>query len=301
MPGTKGDSIGRIAEQANELRREHIGGNADQLRKDHGAGNAEGHTFVDTVEFPGPQILADEGAQRHGKAGDGQKGKALNLGVGSAACHGGFSKAVDIGLNHHIGNGNHGILHAGGQAKLHNPLQTGQMEADLPPTHPVGFPHTHQMHTAQQCTDTLRNGGGHGGGTDPQTEHGNEQQIQHHIDAGGEDQIVQRVLAVAYGVEDAYENIVHHREDRTAEIVAEIADGLGQHLLRCSHPPQNRGGEDDTRNRQQNARRQAEGNIGMDGFAHIFLIPCAKIPGDDGAGPHGHTVEKANHHKNQAA
>jgi len=117
VAGTEIDGLGGTAEEANELGSEDVGKHTDGLRHDHGAGDAEAHTFLDPVILVGTQVLAHEGGQGHGEAGDRQEGKALQLGVGTAAGHGGLAEAVDIGLNHHIGDGDHGILNAGGQAK----------------------------------------------------------------------------------------------------------------------------------------------------------------------------------------
>ena len=86
-----------------------------------------------------------------------------------------------------------------------------------------------------------------------------------------------------------------------AEIIAEIADGLGKHFLRCAHPPQNGGGKQNTQNGQQDSCSKAKGHIGMDGFSHGGIILCAIVPGDDHTCAHGNTVEKADHHENQTA
>ena len=52
--------------------------------------------------------MADKCCERHGKASDGKEPEAFDLWIGTAACHGHFAKAVYVGLDHHIGDGNNG-------------------------------------------------------------------------------------------------------------------------------------------------------------------------------------------------
>ena len=106
-----------VVEKRDELGAKEIDGDTHQLRQDHGAADSEPDALLHPVILPGSQVLAHEGGQGHGEAGDGQKGKALHLGVGATASHGGVAKAVDVGLDHQVGKGDDGILHARGQAE----------------------------------------------------------------------------------------------------------------------------------------------------------------------------------------
>jgi len=175
------------------------------------------------------------------------------------------------------------------------------MEAHFLQLQLVGGIDAQQMHTAQQCADTLGDGGCHGGSAHTPVENRDKQQIQHHIDTGGENQVVQRVLTVAHGMENAHKNIVQDAEHSTAEIEPEIGNRLGKNLLRGAHPAQNGGAECNTKNGQKDTGGETEGYICMDGLAHAFKILCAEVTGDNGTRAHGHTVEKADHHKDQTA
>lgn len=64
------------------------------------------------------------------EAGDGEKTEPLDGGVCPAACHCHFPELVDIGLHHHIGQGDDGILETGGQAVSGDLAQHGAVEAD---------------------------------------------------------------------------------------------------------------------------------------------------------------------------
>ena len=175
------------------------------------------------------------------------------------------------------------------------------MEADLSRHEPVILLNLHQPDTAKNRADALGNGGCQGGRAHTHMEHRHEQQVQHNVHHGGDHQIDQRMAAVAQGMEDAHEDIVHDGEHRTAEIKAEIADRLGHDLFRSAHPPQNGGGKHHTDDAQGNTSRQTEGHIRMDGPAHGCKISGSIVPGDDHACTHGHTVEKAHQHEDQAA
>ena len=109
------------------------------------------------------------------------------------------------------------------------------------------------------------------------------------------------MLAVAYGMEDAHEDIVHHCEDRAAEVAPEIQNGLGQHIRRSTHPTEDSRGKGDTHNGQRRTGTQTEGDIRVNGFAHGGKVLRAEIFGDDDTGTHGQTVEEADHHKDQTA
>ena len=54
-------------------------------------------------------------------------------------------------------------------------------------------------------------------------------------------------------------------------------------------------------NGQGGAGGKTEGDGGVDGTAHILILPRAEISGDDNAGAHSYAVEEADHHKDQAA
>ena len=109
------------------------------------------------------------------------------------------------------------------------------------------------------------------------------------------------MLTVTHRVEDAHEDVVHHCKDGTQEVVAEILDGLGQHLGGRSHPSQNGGGQRHTGDSQRSTGDQAKGNGGVDSPFHRAVFPGTKRPGNDHACAHRHTVKEADHHKDQAA
>lgn len=157
------------------------------------------------------------------------------------------------------------------------------------------------MHEAQNGADSLRNGGCHGGRADTPIKNGYKQHIQTHIDTCRQDQVVKRMSAVANGVKNANENIVHYDENRTEEIIAKICDGFRQNLSRRAHPAKDHRRQRNAETGQNRTGHQTEGDGGMDGLAHTVVMASAEASGDDHAGAHSQAVEEADHHKDQTA
>ena len=202
MGSSQTDRLGGLAEDANHLGREQVAKQADQLCGKTAAQNTEGNTFFGSVILLCAKVLSDEGGQCLSEAVYGQEGETFQLGVCAAAGHGGLAETVDVGLNHHIGKGNHAELDAGGQTVANDLQKTTAVNADLSDTDTVGRIDAQKMDEAQNGTDTLRNGGGNGGGADTELQNRYEQHIQQDIYAGGENEIVQGMLTVTHCVED---------------------------------------------------------------------------------------------------
>ncbi len=142
-------------------------------------------------------------------------------------------------------------------------FQAGPVKTDFAQDQLSGTIQAQHTDAAKQSADTLRNGGCQCGRAYTQVQNSDEHQVQDNIDDTGENQIVQRVTAIAHGMKNTHKDIVHDREERAAEIKSEIADGVGQNILRRSHPPQNHRGKDHTQNRQQYACAQAKGCMAL--------------------------------------
>jgi len=192
-------------------------------------------------------------------------------------------------------------LYAGGQAVSYDFPKTLFVKANLPDHHLVRAVDAKQMDKAKQGTNTLGDSGCHSGGTHIHIQNTHKQQVQNDVDAGRDHQIIQRMAAVPNGVEDAHKDIVHHNEGGAPKVTAEIADRLGENVFGCPHPLQNDGGQRYANDRQSHAGHKAEGDGGVDGFSHGLVLLGAEAPGDDHAGTHSKTLEKADHHENETA
>ena len=145
MPGAKVNGLGRIAEKANELGRKQVGKHADHLCHDAAAGNTEPHALFDPVVLMRTQILPHKGGKGLGEAGDRQEGKAFQLGVRAAACHGILAEAVDVALHKHICHSDDAVLHTGGKSVTDDVHKAFLIKADLFQLHPIRRVDTHQM------------------------------------------------------------------------------------------------------------------------------------------------------------
>ena len=109
------------------------------------------------------------------------------------------------------------------------------------------------------------------------------------------------MLAVADGVQDADEDVIHHRKDGTAEVVTEIDDRLGHNLGGSSHPAQYGWSKCNACDGQRDTGAKTEGDGGMYGLAQGVVLLCTEGAGDDHAGSHSNSVEEADHQKYQTA
>ena len=188
-------------------------GHAHHLGHDQAAQNAKARAAPGAVVLPGAQVLADKGGQGQREAVDGQEAEALDLGIGAAAGHGHGAVEVDGGLHDHVGDGDDGILNSGGDAQREQLTKRPGMKAHLPEPDAIGTGDVGQPPESQHRAGRLRNHRGQGGAVHAHAEAGDEEQVQHHVDHRGHDQVVQGVTAVAHGLEDARRRIVENNED----------------------------------------------------------------------------------------
>lgn len=114
-PGLEGsipDDLGGSVEGRDHVRNEEKHGHTYQLCQGDGAEHAEPGSFFHPVISFCTDILAGKGSHGEGEAGHRKESKAFHLGVGAAAGHGHFSEGIDVGLDHHVGQGDDGILKA---------------------------------------------------------------------------------------------------------------------------------------------------------------------------------------------
>ena len=137
--------------------------------------------------------------------------------------------------------------------------------------------------------------------TDPHAKPSDKKQVEHNIDARRYDQIDQRVTAVANGLQDADENVIHDKTKRSCKIGTEIFDGLRQDIGRCSHQHKDFRRQIHAKHSQRYTGRQAERHGRMDRFLQIFPVFRSVIPCNHDTGAHCDTVNKTNHQKDQIA
>ena len=295
------DDLRRPGEQLYQPRRPQIGGHADDLRNDGCRRDAENSALSGTGLHARAQILPHIGGDGHGEAGDGQEGEALDLGVRAVGGGGHLAEGVDVGLHHHVGKADDGILNTGGQTVAQDLPQQRAVHPQGGQLQLVDGTLLGKVHDAQHGAECLGDDGGQRRRPHAPAQHRHEQQVQHHVGQGGDDQEVQRALAVTQRVHDACKGIVHHTRAHTGEIAPEVADGVGQHLRVGVHPPQQGGGEQNADDGEDQAADQSQQHGGVDGAGHLVIIPCAEVTGDGHAHAAGGSREEADQQEDQGA
>ena len=269
---------GSLVEQRDEPGSKNIAAYAYELRQKHGGKDAEAGAFFCPVVLLCPQILADEGGACHIEAGDGQECKAFDLGMGAIGRHSQLSEGIDLGLHDHVGESDDGILDAGGQSVAYDLYEHIFFETDLFPFHGKDISFFQQMGHAEHHAGSLRDDRGQSRGPDPLMEDCQKQQIQHNVEQGGEDQVVQRSAAVPQRVHDASADIVQGQGKASQKVVAEIFHCLRHYLRIRLHPVQEGGGEGHTHCREDYAACDAESQYRVDAPGYLSIVTCPEIP-----------------------
>ncbi len=205
-----GDDLRAAVEGGNQQGREDEDAQPDGLGQQGTAQQPEPDAGADPVIAPRPDVLAYKGGQGHGKAGDRQKGKALDFAVGTAARHGRRAEGVDVGLDDDVGQGDDRVLNAGGNTQIDDLPKHIAVKAYLPPGQAVAVPGVGELAESQEGAEGLAEDGGQSRAGHAPAEDGHEQQIQYHVGEGGENQILHGTAAVPHRLEDAGAHVVEH-------------------------------------------------------------------------------------------
>ena len=215
--------------------------------------------------------------------------------------HGQLAEGINLGLDDDIGEGNHGVLHPGGQSVADDLREHVPVEPNLPQLHREDITLPQQIGHAQHHAPRLGQHRGHRRRPDTPVEHRQEQPIQENVQQRGKNQVIQRPAAVPQGVDDAAADIVHHHRQGAQEVIAEILHRLRHHLRIRLHPGQEGGGQGHAHDSQNDSAYNAEGQHRVDGPGDLLFLSRAEIPGDDHPRPHGRAHDEADHQENQRA
>ena len=296
-----GHGVRRFAEQADERLGKKEEHHADHCRASAGEQQGEPGALLHPVKLPGADVLADKGGGGCRKSVDGNESEALQLHKGAVARHGRRAEHVDAGLDDDIGKGDHRILYARGHADAQHLLQDALVQADAPQGDPVSAVHPGQAEKGQRRAEGL---GGHSGqrrAGDAHFQHAHQQQVQHHIGHRGQDEVIQRPLAVTHRLENAHGTVIQHYEQNAPEVDAQIIHRISQHLLRGVHQPEQRRRKAHAHKGKQGAGHQTARHGGAHGALHLVLVPGAERPGDDYTHAAVDTAHEAHQQKNQRA
>ena len=296
---TKCNYLRRGVEGGDQHRRQNEDDDTDQFCQNCRADNAKACTLSGSFILLCTEVLTDKGGHCHGEAGDRQKTETFDLGKGAAACHCHRAKRVDICLHNNVGQCDDRVLNAGRQTKADNLSQHIHIKADIPQRQTILSLGTNQLEHAQKGADQLGNGGRQCRSFDTGMKNSDEHQVEHHIDHRRNDQIVQRMAAVTYCLQNTYKDIVHDKAQRTHKVDLKISHRVGHNIFRCAHPDQNLRRKDDTDKGHDYACYQTKGNRRMNSGVQALLIPRTKIAGDNNACTDRNTIEETDQQKDQ--
>ena len=167
---------------------------------------------------------------------------------------------------------NNRVLETGRHTVADDFTERSAIEADFADMKTILFLRPQQMDHAENRACELGNDRCKRRRTDPHAKPSDKKQVEHNIDARRYDQIDQRVTAVANGLQDADENVIHDKTKRSCKIGTEIFDGLRQDIGRCSHQHKDFRRQIHAKHSQRYTGRQAERHGRMDRFLQIFPV-----------------------------
>ena len=217
----------------------------------------------------------------HGGA-QGVKGAAENLRELVSGGHGvdaGGAQSIDGALQGYGANGRDEILQRHGNAvgqKLGGVIPAEPQLSRLKPEHGKLFPHVPQ---AQQPGDSLGQIGGPGSAGHAEAQHGDEQQIQRHVERCGQCQKQQRTAAVTHGADHGGGGVIEHHKGNAPEDPVDVVKGVWIGFRRGMHGGENPPAEDQNHGHDRDGEKGAQ----IDCAGHI-AAQLGQIPGAEGIG-----------------
>ena len=114
-------------------------------------------------------------------------------------------------------------------------FRVGQWKRIFPQLHPVFRVGAQEPAQAQQPAEELGDDGGQGRAAHAGVEQADEGDVQHHVQAGAEDQILEGVLPVAHRLHHAPQAVIEHQAQAAGEEDADIGGGEVHHVLGRAH------------------------------------------------------------------
>ena len=246
---------------------------------DHGAQQAVAHHAVQIVILACTHVLAGKGHGGLRKGVHGRVDEAFQIGRCRASSHDRGAEGIDGGLDHHIGQAEHGALQARRQADEQDLLQGTGVKAQLVQVQMQRalFPHQHGGDQAgRHC---LTDDGGQRNARHAHGKADDEHKVQHHIDDTGRRQTVQRTLGVAHGPQQSAAEVVQHVHGHADEVDLEVQRRKVDDILRAAHELQQAAGGKKAHHGQQYAAGKAQRHGGVHGVLYAVLVLCAKAAG----------------------
>ena len=290
----QGDHI-RIIRQAEQVDQGDSRHRQDK-RHDAAEDRLHDHCGLDAVDGPFLEactdVLAGEGGQGHGQVHHRHGDEALDPVRYAEGGHHVGTEEVHEALHEQHAHRDNGLLDGSRQTVVDDGTQDVPVKDIFFPLELVDFHPFVDVDKAQHITEDLRHDRSHRHTHDAPAQERYKREVQHDIGEGGDDQEVQRGLAVADGPQDGREVVVQELGRHADEHDAQVQDRLGQDLIRRAQQPQQRRGDDDPGQAQHNGQPDNE----QDARGHDLLEPFV-IPGPVGLGnDDGHAGGEAEGH-----
>ena len=199
---------------------------------------------------------------------------------------------VDVGLDEDVGKGSDGKLQGGGDADGAYLSQDAAAKLQSAQVNPVIRAAADQHGDDQQRRDTLGDHRGDGGPGNTHVEKLDEQNIQHRVGQGGEDEKIQGVGGVAHSPEDTGADVVQQQPGDAHKVDSEIFHRLHKHIVGGVHHFQHIGRQRHAQHRQRHAHDQRQRDGGLHGGVELFPVLGAVILRDHHAGAGGQAGKK---------
>ena len=240
----------------------------------------------DALRLAGSVVLGGIDAEGGADGLHRHQGQRSDAAGGSVGRHGGLTKQIDGTLCHQIAQIVEGRLHRNGNGQHRDLPQQLSMEPEILPPHPHHGIFAEQQHRRHHRRQSLRQCRGPGRPGHSPAEHSHKQHVQANIAQNGDDQAVQRCLAVSQAPECTGKQIIHQRADHGDETDLQIGSGFLQGALRGPHPPQDGTGEGQAHHHHPCRQEQPQIQAVYKSPPHQLLVLLAKVPADDD--PHAH-------------
>ena len=278
---------------------------ADEGRHTEGDAQADHHALLEPVVLPGTEVLAHKGGDGYAEGAGDHPIKAVHLAESGPGGHGDGAERVDAGLKHHVGDGVHIGLNARREPDAQDAFEFVGVETDGAEVYAVDRARLEKGDGHQHGAHHLGQYGGQPHTEDGHVQHHHKEQVQHDVGEACGDEKVEGTLGIADGAEDAGPHIVDERGHGPAEVDPQVGERVAHHVLRGTHHAKDRAGKGDAHACDDHARRQGQGDAGMDGLPQVFSLPGAVILGDDHCGPggeaHKEVHQKVDEHRCGAA
>ena len=243
--------------------------------------------------------MPHKGGARHADAQHRQDIEPVNFQVSTEARHFRSAKAVDTGLNQHVGKRDDHALNASRKSHFQNSNCHVFLDAKPTQGNPIVRFSTHKERHCQHTGNQLAGIRGDSCALNAHMKPLNQQNVQRNVDNRRNAQIEQRTAGVPCRIENTRRHVINHTANQTAGVHLKIPHRIFQHIRRRLHPDQKLAAQENTRHRQHQPQNAGDGQRRVHRCTQATLILCADVLGHHHAGTHGSPLAKGDQQVDQ--